>query len=229
VTIRDYLEVTVWAMLAAELACSFFVLRWWGSLTRTGRLVGGWLLAATLFNAVGKIARFTIQNSLIVTFFWFPASSILAFNALASMHPPGRSRIALRAVSWMMVIGWAVLALTVEVPGEYSRFMSPAHAMLLAAAAAYTLITRVEASRVDLLQDSSFVIAAFWVVYAVPTVFLTVAARLWIGVADSGRLTGYYSFRNSIVVLAYAALLYGVYLSNTRRRHPLPATAGAGP
>lgn len=215
---QDVLRVTVWGMLAVELVGSYLVLRWWGDLRRTGRLAGGWLLAATLYGVLGKIGQYAIGNSIIVTFFWFPVSAILAFNALASMHSPGRSRNTLRTLSWVMVLAWATFALTVETPGEYSRITSPMHAILLAAAASYTLITRVETSRTDLLRDPAFVIAAFWVVYAVPTVFLSVAARLWVYTEDFNQVLQYYTFRNTIVIGAYFALLYGLRISHDCNR-----------
>jgi hypothetical protein len=174
--------------------------------------VGGWVLSATAFAIGATIAKDIIQNSLAVAFFWYPISAIFAFNALASMHGPGRSRGGLRVLSWLMIAAWVVLALAVEGIGEYSRVTSPMHAILLAAAAAYTLITRVEASRTDLLRDPAFVTAAFWVIYAVPTVFLSVAARFWMTMENSEQLLNYYSFRNTIVILSYGILLYGISL-----------------
>lgn len=223
----EYMRGTVWAILVVEVACSVCILIWWSKLNRTTRLAGGWLLAATFYGILGKIGQYAWDSSIIVTFFWFPVSSILAFNAMASMHAPGRSRTSLRALSWLMVLGWVVSTLVIETPGEYSRITSPAHAIMLAAAAAYTLITRVEASRSDLLRDSSFVIAAFWVVYAVPTVFLSVAARLWMDSEDYAQVIYYYSFRNTIVIASYFALLYGIWLSYDRHRTLHPSTAGA--
>jgi hypothetical protein len=212
-----YLDLTVWGGMLVEVAGSVLVVRWWSKLNRSGRLVGGWLLAATVFAIGGKIARHAIRNSLVVTFFWFPVSSIFAINALASMHGAGRSRSGLRALSWMMVMAWAILALTIEDFGDYSRITSPMHAILLAAAAAYTLITRVEASRTDLLRDAAFVTAAFWVIYAIPTVFLSVSARFWMTAGNSQQLLNYYSFRNTIVILSYGVLIYGIALwANTR-------------
>jgi hypothetical protein len=118
----------------------------------------------------------------------------------------------------------------VETPGEYSRLTSPMHAVLLAAAGAYTLITRVETSRVDLVRDSSFVIAAFWVIYAIPTVFLSVAARYWMEQRDAQTLLNFYSFRNTIVLLSYFILLYGIWLIYRSRKgveHPGPAGVAA--
>lgn len=208
----DYLDFSIWGVLIVEVACSLFVLKWWSKLNRSGRLAGGWLLAATAFGVLGKVARYAIQNSLIVTFFWFPVSAILAFNALASMHGPGRSRTGLRLLSWLLVGAWALLAVTIETPGEYSRATSPLHAIMLAAAAAYTLITRVEASRTDLVRDPVFVVAAFWVIYCVPTVFLSVAARFWMTAQDSTQLLNYYSFRNTVVMISYSAMIYGIHL-----------------
>jgi hypothetical protein len=213
VTAQALLRTSIWGMMFVELLGSALVLSWWSRLGRTGRLAGGWLLAATLFGILGLIGQYAIENAILASFFWFPVSSILAFNALASIHSPGRSRTVLRALSWMMVLSWVVLSLTIETPGDYSRIASPMHAIILAAAAAYTLITRVEASRTELLQDSSFVIAAFWVIYAVPTVFLSVAARLWVYTEHYYQVLYYYTFRNTVVLLSYSALLYGIRLS----------------
>lgn len=218
VNIVRYLDITVWGMLVVELACSYYVLKWWAGLARSGRLAGGWLLAATAFGIAGQIGKYTIRNALIATFFWYPVSALLAFNALAFMHAPGRSRAGLQLLSGCVVLAWAILALTVEVPGDFSKFTSPMHAVLLAAAGAYTLITRVETSRVDLLRDPAFVVAAFWVIYAIPTVFLSVAARYWMERQDAQTLLNFYSFRNTIVVLSYAILLYGIWLFAQARR-----------
>jgi hypothetical protein len=226
---KDFLDATLWVMLAVEIGGSVLVIRLWPALTRTGRLAGGWFLAATVFGLLGQFGRFVLQNSQISTFFWFPVSALLAINALASIHPPGRSRSGLRLLSWVMVLGFATLALTVEQPGDYSKITSPAHAILLAAAAAYTLITRVEASRTDLLKDPSFVIAAFWLIYAVPTVFLSVAARMWVYTTHYNQVLYYYSFRNTIVIVSYFALLYGISLSVNRRRESLQSAPEAIP
>src|SRR5690606_39384427 len=134
-----YLDVTVWGMLVVEIICSICIARWWSLLDRRGRLTGGWLLAATLFGIGGVIGKYAFRNALFVTFFWYPISAILAFNALAYMHAGGRSRKTLHALSVAVIIAWAALALFVETPGDFSRFTSPMHAVLLAAAAAYTL------------------------------------------------------------------------------------------
>ena len=226
----SYLKLTVWGVIVLETLGSMLVLRWWKLLPRSGRLAGGWLLAATLFGWGGHFGKVFLRNSLIVTYFWFPVSAILAFNALASMHGPGRSRVGLRILSWLVVIAWAVLGILVETPGDYSRLTSPMHAVLLAAAGAYTLITRVEASRTDLLRDSSFVISAFWVIYAIPTVFLSVAARYFFNtIGDSRLLVNFYSFRNTIVFLVYPILLFGIWLSTAHGRsaHSLPEPRAA--
>jgi hypothetical protein len=212
VSIIRYLDITVWGMMAVEVVISCFVFRWWRQLNRSGRLTGGWILAATVFAIGGQIGKYTIRNSLVVTFYWYPISALLAFNALAFMHAPGRSRKSLHVLSIAVVIAWAILALTIEQRGDFSRLTSPMHAVLLAAAGAYTMITRVETSRVDLLRDPAFVVAAFWVIYAIPTVFLSVAARYWMVQRDAQTLLNFYSFRNSVVVLSYAILVYGLWL-----------------
>ena len=224
-----YLDLTVWGVIVIETLSSLFVLHMWPRLGRSVRLAGGWLLAATLFGWGGHFGRVLLQNSLIVTYFWFPVSAILAFNALAAMHGPGRSRTGLRILSWCVVVAWAVLGIAVEQPGDYSRLTSPMHAVLLAAAAAYTLITRVEASRTDLLRDSSFVISAFWVMYAVPTVFLSVAARYFVTVEDRQTLINFYSFRNTIVFLVYPILIYGIWLATAPGRRVTTAPANEVP
>lgn len=224
-----YLDVTVWGMLTVEVACSICILRWWKLLDRRGRLSGGWLLAATMFGIGGIVGKYAIRNALVVTFYWYPISALLAFNALAYMHARGRSRRALHMLSLAVVIAWAVLAITVEERGDFSRLTSPMHAVLLAAAAAYTLITRVETSRVDLLRDPAFVVAAFWVMYAVPTVFLSVAARFWMAAQDTQTLLNYYSFRNTIVTLSYAIMLYGIWLFAEAKRSDRALTGEALP
>jgi hypothetical protein len=222
VNIIRYLDITGWGMIVVEVVCSFFVVTWWSRLNRSARLAGGWLLAATAFGIGGTIARYAFRNALAVSFYWYPVSALLAFNALAYMHTAGRSRRALQLLSVAVIVAWAVLALFVEERGNYSRFTSPMHAVLLAAAGAYTLITRVETSRTDLLRDPAFVVAAFWVIYAIPTVFLSVAARYWMEQRDTQTLLNYYSFRNTIVILSYGILLYGIWLhAKVRARNDL--------
>lgn len=184
------------------------------------------MIAASFFAIGAQVGRYAFQNALIVTFFWYPVSSILAFNALAAMHSPGRSRTGLRVLAWALVLAWAALGILVEAPGEYSRVTSPMHAVLLAAAGAYTLITRVETSRTDLLRDPSFVIAAFWVLYAVPTVFLSVAARYWMQNNDTAALLRFYAFRNTIVILSYPILVYGISLLVASQQNLRTPTAG---
>jgi hypothetical protein len=215
-----YLDITVYGMLVIEVVCSALVLSWWSRLNRSARMAGAWLWAATLFGILGLLGRHFIRNALMASFFWYPVSALLAFNAMAFMHARGRSRLGLHLLSGVVVMAWGVLALTVEQFGDYSRFTSPMHAVLLAAAGAYTLITRVEASRVDLLRDPVFVIASFWVLYAIPTVFLSVAARFWMEAGDTQTLLHFYSFRNTIVNLSYPILLYGIWLSRRPNRSP---------
>lgn len=203
--------------LGLEVIAVVFVISWRHQLGRTGRLAGQWVIAAALLGLIGMASAKLLHNSQYVTYFWYPISGWFAFRALASVHGEGRVKRAIEGYAVVFALIWLVAALTIETFGEYSLVNSPLHALSLAVLAAFTLVTRVGAAESELMQDTGFVLSAAWLIYAIPTVFLTLPTRTWLAQSRYDQIILFFAFRNIVAIGAYILLLHGIRLARSGR------------
>lgn len=220
------LWITYFIYVVAEGLTASLAAAWWTRLSPVGRWAAAWIFTAFAATVLGYITRYTVQNSLVVSFFWFPVSAWLACGAMAAIHGPGRSSRAIRVASWLYILAWAILSATVEELGNYSRFTASLHSLIMAGIAAYTLVSRVEASRQDLVRDPGFLLSTAWLIYAIPTVFVEPAARAWLRSGDYDQIVVFFIFRNWIVIGSFVVLVLGLYRSRGSRAAPVAAATG---
>jgi len=217
VTFPELGSLAVRVYFVLEVAAAVLVLVWWHQLGRTGRLAGMWIVAAAVFGLAGFAAAKLVHNSQYVTFFWYPVSGWFAFRALASAHGKGRVKRGIERYAVVFTVLWLAFALTIETFGEYSLVNSPLHALSLAVLAAFTLVTRVGSADTELMHDTGFVLSAAWLIYAVPTVFLTLPTRTWLAQGKHEQILFYFTFRNVVAIGAYILLLHGIRLARSGR------------
>ncbi|HET9064915.1 MAG TPA: hypothetical protein VFN22_03735 [Gemmatimonadales bacterium] len=214
-TLEEIGGLAIRVYFVLEVAAAVLVITWWRQLGRTGRLAGMWIVAAAGVGLAGLVAAKWVHNSQYITFFWYPISGWFAFRALASVHGEGRVKRAIEGYAVVFALLWLVFALTIETFGQYSLVNSPLHALSLAVLAAFTLVTRVGSAETELMLDTGFVLSAAWLIYAVPTVFLTLPTRTWLAQEKYEQIMLYFTFRNIVAIGAYILLLRGIGLARS--------------
>lgn len=216
-TLPEFTHLAGRVYFGFEVSVAILVIHWWRQLGRTGRLAGQWIIAAAVIGIAGLASGKLWQNSQYVTFFWYPISGWFAFRALASVHGEGRVKRIIEGYAVVFALLWLVFALTIETFGEYSLVNSPLHALSLAVLSAFTLVTRVGTADTELMQDTGFVLSAAWLIYAVPTVFLTLPTRTWLTQGKYEQILLYFTFRNVVAIGAYVLLIRGIRLARSGR------------
>ena len=221
------LSHSILAYWVFECVASIMTIIWWRKLDRLGRLAGTWFIVAFLTQLIIDVVVARISNALIVTFLWMPLGMVIAMGVLAAAHSPGRSRNGLRIVAWLYVAIWAVLSATYEEPGAYPLITTTLHALILAGAGAYTVVGRVDNARTELWRDPPFLAASGFLLYAVPTVFLTIVGRVYmpdvnvvLPLEHYEPLLRYYLFRNMVILIAYWFLFAAISAARLTREAP---------
>ena len=173
---------------------------------------------------VGDVAAFAtarlFQNNQPSSRLWFAFSVVFGLAALAAFQPNRARAWALRVTAGVYLVAWGALALFVEPLTALSTYTEPLHALVILAAAVFTLQRRASLGRGDLFSDAGFLVAAGLAGYAVASVLESLVGQLWL--TDAPQYIGaYYSVSNVLTALAEVVIIRALFLE------PLPTRRNA--
>jgi hypothetical protein len=198
----------MWAAFASEAAPLLAAGTRRSPLTPARRWVLAWTGLYVVMNTIGVIFAARHVNNHFLTYVFTPLQGATILWALSLWQTRQIATLTMRIAIPFFVIAWAVLTLTVEDYGNFSKAAEPVYSMLALAAVLYTLVAR-SGDAVEPLMHLDW----FWICIGLALHFGSLAVLLPLAAGLLYKVENIvvkaYIVRSWLEVVAFLCIAYG--------------------
>lgn len=187
----------------------------WRRLDRSFRMIGVWL-GLLVAERMLSLAVGDTGGAYVLARLWFPLSVLYTMGAIAAMQGNERRRDMFRLVAIGYSLVWIVLMMAYENYAGPPQWTAELHALVLTAAAAFSVVQRAGRARHDLLRDPGFLLSIGLLLFAAPATFLSYTAREW-GDTHPAWYHAYWGGWYAVATFAFLILIAGMRLAARRK------------